>query len=281
MPKIFVVYEPDNSIKKGYLNLLREIIDEIRWNKYLTYQLFRRDFFAMYKQSFVGIFWAFALPMMSIATFVLLDRSGVFDAGDVLIPYPLYAILGMTFWQYFSSGITSGANAVSGAGPMIVRVNFSKKSLVLASLGRAFVVLLAQLGIAVIFFIFYKFTPSPAALLFPLVLIPMTLFVLALSFIFSLFNAFLKDVGNGLQVLMTFLMFLTPVLYAKPSSGFLAKVTACNPIYYFIAAGRDLISVGKIQELDGFLISSVASVVLFFLCILFFHLTETRVAERM
>lgn len=281
MPKTFVIYTPDNSIKKGYFNLLREIVDEIRWNKYLTYQLFRRDFFAMYKQSFVGIFWAFALPMLSIATFVLLDRSGVFNAGDVQMPYPLYAILGMTFWQYFSSGITSGANAVSGAGPMIVRVNFSKKSLVLASLGRAFVVLLAQLGIAAIFFIFYKFTPALAALLFPLVLIPMTLFILALSFIFSLFNAFLKDVGNGLQVLMTFFMFLTPVLYAKPSGGFLAKVTAYNPIYYFIAAGRDLFSIGKIQELNGFLISSAISIVLFSICIIFFHLTETRVAERM
>ncbi len=281
MAKAFVTYEPDNSLKKGYFNLLREIIDEIRWNKYLTYQLFRRDFFAMYKQSFVGIFWAFALPMLSIATFVLLDRSGIFNAGKIQMPYPLYAIIGMTFWQYFSSGITSGANAVSSAGPMIVRVNFSKKSLVLASMGRAFVVLLAQLGIAAILFVYYKFTPALGALFIPLILIPMTLFILALSFIFSLFNAFLKDVGNGLQVLMTFLMFLTPVLYAKPTSGFLAKATAYNPIYFFIAAGRDLLSTGKIQELNGFLISSAVSVVLFFVCSVFFHLTETRVAERM
>ncbi len=281
MAKAFITYEPDNSLKKGYFNLLREIIDEIRWNKYLTYQLFRRDFFAMYKQSFVGIFWAFALPLLSIATFVLLDRSGIFNAGKMQMPYPLYAILGMTFWQYFSSGITSGANAVSSAGPMIVRINFSKKSLVLASMGRAFVVLIVQLGISAILFIYYKFTPAPEALLIPLILIPMTLFILALSFIFSLFNAFLKDVGNGLQVLMTFLMFLTPVLYAKPTSGFLAKVTAYNPIYFFIAAGRDLASSGKIQELNGFLISSVVSVVLFFVCVIFFHLTETRVAERM
>ncbi|MBI5874092.1 MAG: ABC transporter permease [Candidatus Omnitrophica bacterium] len=280
MPVNFVVYQPDNTLKKGYLNIFREIFNEIRWNKYLTYQLFRRDFFAAYKQSFVGVFWAFIMPLFSIGTFVLLNRSGVFDIGDVKMPYPLFALLGLSIWQIFSSGVTSGANALANAGSMLTRINFSKKALILASLGKPTIILLFQLVITGVFMAFYRVAPSPSAAFLPFVLIPLFLFVLALCFILSLFNTFAKDVGNGLQVVMTFLMFLTPVLYSRPQIGLLGTITKFNPMYYFVSAGRDIVISGTISEWNGYLIACAASFVLFTLCIMFFHLTETRVTER-
>jgi lipopolysaccharide transport system permease protein len=280
MPKMIAVYEPDNSLKKGYLYLVREIIDEIRWNKYLTYQLFRRDFFAAYKQSFAGIFWAFMMPIISIGTFVLLNRSGVFDIGEVKIPYPLYALIGLSIWQIFASGLTAAANSLAGAGSMLTRINFSKKALILASLGKPAIIFLFQLVMIGLLLVFYRIVPSPAVLLLPLALLPLFLLVVALGFFLALFNAFAKDVGNGLQVIMTFLMFLTPVLYARPQAGLLGLVTQYNPMYYFVAAGRDLFIHGKILEWQGFLLASLVSFVLFVACLIFFHLTETRVAER-
>lgn len=273
-------YLPDNSLKKGYRTIFNEIVYELRWNKWLMYQLFRRDFFAMYKQSFVGVFWAFFMPLLSIATFMVLNRGGVLDVGNIGMPYPLYAILGMTFWQIFSAGVTSGANALYNAGPMITRINFSKKALVLASLGRPAIIFIVQLLLAFSLFLFYRIMPDKGIFLIPIVIIPLTLLVFGLSFFLSLFNAFAKDVGNGLQVFMTFLMFLTPVLYATPKSGFLGSMTKYNPLYYFISAGRDLMTNGTITEMNGFIVTSILSIVFFFFALIFFHLTETRVAER-
>jgi len=43
---------------------------------------------------------------------------------------------------------------------------------------------------------------------------------------------------------------------------------------------RELILRGTISELKGFIISSILSVIVFVACLLVFHLTETRVAER-
>lgn len=48
-------YEPDNFLKKGYLVAFGEIIDELKRNTWFTYQMFKRDFSAKYKQSLVGI----------------------------------------------------------------------------------------------------------------------------------------------------------------------------------------------------------------------------------
>jgi len=90
----------------------------------------------------------------------------------------------------------------------------------------------------------------------------------------------LRDIGNMLSIMMTFLMFLTPVLYAKPKTGILATVTNYNPLYYLISVPRELVLMGTISEGAGFFFSTILSVTVFVACILVFHLTEARIAER-
>ena len=280
MSEIITTYEPDNSLKKGYLSIFSEISNEIKKNRWLTYQLFKRDFFALYKQSFIGVLWAFIIPLVSVGTFILLNRSGVFSIGDINVPYPIYAILGMAFWQLFSTGLITSSNSLVKAGSMIVKINFSKKSLVIASAGQSIVSFMIQLTLVIILFIYYKIAPSTAILLIPLFMIPIMLLTLGLGFIFSLLNGIVRDIGNILSILMTFLMFLTPILYAKPSTGILARITNYNPLYYLTSVPRQLVLTGTISEWKGFLISSVISVFIFVICLIVFHLTETRVAER-
>lgn len=280
MDNSVIIYEPDNSLKKGYWAIFLEIIDEINRNRWLTWQLFKRDFFAMYKQSFMGFFWAFIIPIVSISTFILLNASGVFKFGDISVPYPIYSMLGMTFWQLFSTGLIASTNSIVKAGEMITKINFSKKSLVIASAGQAIVSFLIQIALIALLFIAYRVAPNVRALLVPLAVIPMILLTLGLGFILSLLNGVIRDVGNLISILLTFLMFLTPILYAKPNSGALTQITKFNPLYYMISAARNLVLNGTIPDIAGFLISTVVSFVIFILCLLAFHLTETRICER-
>ena len=280
MSEIITTYEPDNSLKKGYLSIFSEIYNEFIKNRWLTYQLFKRDFFALYKQSFIGVLWAFIIPLFSVGTFIILNRSGIFSIGEIDVPYPIYAILGMAFWQLFSTGLITSSNSLVKAGSMIAKINFSKKSLVIASAGQSIVSFLIQLTLVIILFIYYKIAPSTAILLIPLFMIPIMLLTLGLGFIFSLLNGIVRDIGNILSILMTFLMFLTPILYAKPSTGILARITNYNPLYYLTSVPRELVLTGTISEWKGFLISSAISIIIFIICLIVFHLTETRVAER-
>lgn len=275
-----VTYEPDNSLKKGYSQLLGEIVSEIISNRWLTYQLFRRNFFAMYKQSFLGILWIIILPIINVGVFAVLNNSGIFNIGDIQAPYPVYAIAGMAFWQIFAVGLGSSANALTSAGDMVTRINFSKKSLVFAPMGRTMVSLLIQFALVSVLLLFYRILPGPGILLVPLVVFPIVLLTLGLGFLVSIMNAIVNDIGNILSLSITFLMYLTPVLYAIPKAGILSHVTQYNPMYYFVSAGRDLILDGRINEIQGFLFSVLFSVALFVIGLVIFHLTETRIAER-
>ena len=280
MSETIITYEPDNSLKKGYLSIFSEIFDELKKNRWLTYQLFKRDFWAVYKQSFIGIFWALIIPLVSVGAFIMLNRSGIFSIGDISMPYPIYAILGMAFWQLFSTGLIASSNSLVAAGAMLTKINFSKKSLVIASLGRSIVSFLIQFVLVALLFVYYGIVPNIAILLIPIVIIPILLLTLGLGFILSLVNGVVRDIGNILGVLLTFLMFLTPVLYARPTIGILAHATKYNPLYYLVSAPRDLILTGTISDLGGFFIVSILSIIVFIVCLTVFHLTETRVAER-
>ncbi len=273
-------YEPDNSIKKGYVALLQEIGAEVSRNKWLTWQLFKRDFFAIYRQSFMGFLWAFIVPLVSVGSFIVLSNAGLFQIGRIDVPYPIYAILGMAFWQLFSMGLIASTNSLVNAGSMITKINFSKKSLVIASVGQSLISFAVQFVLVCALFIYFHKMPGPAIVLVPLLMLPIVMLTLGLGFILSLLNGIMRDTGSLITLLMTFLMFLTPILYVRPSSGFLAALTTFNPIYYLISSTRELILTGTISELSGFALSVALSVAVFAVSLIIFHLTETRVAER-
>ncbi len=280
MNQIEVIYEPENYIRKGYRTLLVEIYNDIKANRWLTWQLFKRDFITLYKQSFLGLFWILIVPLVSVGTFATLKKSGLFAIGEIEVPYPIYAVLGISFWQLFATGLIGSSNALVKAGSMLTQINFSKKSLVIASVGQSIVAFIIQFSFAVLLYAYYHATPSAGILLVPVVVLPMLFFTLGLGFILALLNGVVRDIGNMISLLMTFLMFLTPVLYPKPASGLLATITDYNPLYHLIAPARDLVISGRIAEWRVFAVTTGLSCLLLLVCAVVFHLAETKISER-
>ena len=278
--RIIKTYEPDNVLKQGYFSIFREIFSEIIRNRWLIVQLFKRDLLAVYKQSFMGLLWALIIPLISVGTFIILNRSGIFSMGAIDTPYPIYAILGMAFWQVFSTGLMASSNSLVKAGLMIVKINFSKKSLVIASLGQSLVAYIVQLALVFLLFLYYGYTPTLYVFLLPVLILPVILLTAGLGFVLSILNGIMRDIGNAISVLLTFFMFLTPVLYAKPNTGILAAISFYNPLYYLVSFPRELILAGSAAELTGYLVASGFSLLILVTCIFIFHLTETRVTER-
>lgn len=280
MNKHTVTYEPDNSLKKGYLILLHDIIKEFIDNKWLFYQLFKRDFLATYKQSLIGVFWAFIVPLVTVGTFMLLNRSGIFKIGSLDVPYFVYATLGMASWQLFATGLISGSNSLVKAGSMVVKINFSKKSLVLASSVQGMISFSVQFLLGIILCFLFGITPKWQILFIPFAVLPLLFLTFGISLMLAILNGIIRDVGNAMSILLTLLMFLTPVLYAVPENGTLHDIIKMNPLSYLVSAPRDLAIHGKLNTFTGYIYASVFSFIIFIFCLIAFHQTETRVAER-
>lgn len=273
-------YEPDNCLKQGYGSAIKEIFHELIYNKWLIYQLFKRDFSAMYKQSFIGLLWIFIMPILNVGLFAMLGNSGIFNFGEINVPYPIYAVLGLSFWQIFANGIIACGGSLTAVGDMVMRIKFSKKCVVIAAIGRGIVTFLVQILLITALFIYFQILPSKGALLLPILAIPIVIFTLGFGLIIALLNSIVRDTGNLLAAVISFYMYLTPILYAKPKTGLLLKLTQINPMHYFIAAGRDMVLTGHLTEPVGYFFSCLFALIVFFIGLMVFHLTETRITER-
>jgi lipopolysaccharide transport system permease protein len=273
-------YEPDDVLKKGLPAIFKGIFLEIGRNRWLTWQLFKRDFLATYKQSLFGVFWALIIPLISVGTFLVLERSGIMKVGNTEAPYVVFAVLGLAFWQLFSTGLIAAANSLVKAGSLIVKINFSKKSLVLASLGRSLVSGLIQLVLLFCLFLIYGYAPSWYIWLLPLLALPLFMLTTGLGFLLAILNGIVRDIGNALAIMLTFLLFLTPILYVKPPMGVMAVLSRYNILYYLIVVPRDLILKGYSGEFILYIICSVIAATVMLVSLVSFHIAETRVSER-
>ena len=273
------IYRPNQQRGWG-LRVWREMMSELVRSRELIWRLFWRDFSARYRQSVLGVLWALIMPLVTVGTFVFLNRSGLLNIGEVDMPYPAYALLGLTVWQFFAGGLTATSNAIISGGRILAKINFPKETLVIASLGQAVVDTLIRLLLTVLVFAWLGVVPRWTAIFFPLALLPLVLLTLGLGFLLSLLNALLRDVASIVTLVTTFLLFLTPVLYPEPGQGLLSLVSAYNPLAALVTGARDVVVTGYLTHPDRYLWASALALFVFVASWRLFHMAEPRMAER-
>jgi len=270
------LYEPNKHLKLG-IRIWPVMFRELLNSRELIWRLFIRNFVAKYRQTVLGYVWALIMPFVAIGTFVILNRSGILNIEKTDMPYPLFALIGLTVWQTFAIGLVSGTNSIVAAGSMIAKINFPRESLVFASMAQSIFELFIKMVLIVFCFFIFQFTPHWQVILFPLAILPIIILTLGLSLILSLVNGLLRDTANIISLLTTFLMFLTPVLYPIDDSKFLFKI---NPLSVLINAPRDLVTYGRITQPVYFIIATISSILIFLIAWRIFHVAETKIPER-
>jgi lipopolysaccharide transport system permease protein len=274
------IYEPDKLIKYGIIASFKEMALALYKARSLIWRLFQREFSSRHRQSVLGVFWAVLNPVVTIGIFLFLNRSGVFSVGRLPVPYPVFAMAGLSFYGVFASGLSAGAGSLVNAGPMVVKVNFPKISLVFAAMGQALVEFFIRLGLLIVLFAFYGIWPHWGVVFSPVAMVPLVLFTLALALPLSVISGIFRDVMHVLPILTTLLLFLLPVLYPSPEAGVIAVINRFNPLAHLIAGGRDLLIFGTFSNPKGFLWSSLFSFLFFLFTWRVFFLSEPKIAER-
>lgn len=275
----FTVYEPNKYMKMG-IKVWPQMVGELYASRELIWRLFIRDWSARYRQSALGYLWAVITPIIAIGTFLLLNRAGIFNIGSTDVPYPLFALIGLSVWQLFASGLTAGCNSIVTAGGMVSKINFPREVLVIASVAQVLFEFLIKFVLILVFFFVFRFAPPWwGIVLFPLAVLPIFALTLGMGLVFSLVNGVIRDTVNIVTLGTMFLMFLTPVLY--PISGDKSIFFKVNPLYSLVNAPRELIMYGYIKEPASFIVMSVLSVLVLLISWRFFHLAETKIPERL
>ncbi len=273
-----VQYYPCKNARRG-LEVWVEMFHELISIKELIWRLFIRNLKGKYKQSLLGVTWAVIMPFVVIGSFVFLRSAGVMDLGETPVPYPLYALVGLTFWQIFATSMVVLTNSMVSSGNVISKINFPKKAIVIASLAEVIFEFVIKIILVVIAFLIYQESISWYIVFLPIAIIPLFLFSLALGYQLALLNAIIRDVANIVTIGTTFLLFLVPVLYVPKKTGLIGLINEINPLSNFVCFLRNLVFGGELL-IENYLITSVISILIFLISWRVFHIIEPKIAEK-
>ena len=211
-----------------------------------------RDIRANYRQSFLGILWAFLPPIVLAIGFTLAGNANVINIAATELPYPAYVMFSMVLWQTFVEALNGPVVAVSTAKQMLARVNFPREAIILAKLGEVFFNFGIKLVLVFAIFIWFKMPVTWAALLAPLALVQLIMLGTFIGLLLAPLGALYQDVAHGLTVLTGLWLFLTPVVYPVPASGTFATIVKMNPVTPLLVTTRELATTGLVSRPTAF-----------------------------
>jgi lipopolysaccharide transport system permease protein len=203
---------------------LRNALAGLRAGLPLGWQLFRRDFAAKYRESYLGYVWAFLPSIVLALTMTLAGRAAILNTEGLSVPYPLLVLVGVSLWQTFAEAVVGPVQALNQAKPLLAKIRFPHEAMLVAKLGEVGFNALLRLGLIGLAIAYYG-TPVTAAL--PLGLVGL-LTLVALGTAIGLFLApiggLYSDVSQALTLGMGLWMFLTPVVYERARPGSVVDV---------------------------------------------------------
>ncbi|PTX44091.1 lipopolysaccharide transport system permease protein [Christiangramia gaetbulicola] len=272
------VYQRENN--HNIYHLIKESLSDIWKSRFLSRQLAERDIKAQYRQSYLGIVWAFVAPLMTGAIWIFLNLSGTIQVSETGIPYPVYAFSGTLIWSILTESINTPATSTKGARGLISKINFPKEALVVSGIYKllfnSFLKIVMLIAFVFLFGVGFHWSLVflPLAILAALLMgTTIGLFITPLSMLYS-------DVSRIISMGLGFLMYITPVVYSIPDSGIMRTLMLANPFTPLIVTTRDLL-IGTNPEFIGyFSIALLICIPLLFIGMVFYRISIPIIVER-
>ncbi|WP_333660686.1 ABC transporter permease [Chishuiella changwenlii] len=273
------IYTADKSLH--FFKELYNIFTDIKKCNFLAYQMTKRDLQSMYRQSILGFFWALAPVIINSLIWLFLNGSGVINVNTPgNIPYPVYIVLGTTLWSIFVETIQSPILSIEIGRGIISKINFPKEALLMTGLYKAAFNFIIKLIPIIAVLIYYQVTPSWSLLLFPFYILSITIFAFSLGLLITPLGLIYTDISKIINTGIPFLMYVTPVVYAIPSSGFFKYFFEVNPLTYLITDARNTL-IGLNPEYLFFTIILVFfSIIFLFIGLVIFRKSMPIVIEK-
>ncbi len=272
------IYQKENNISLG--KLLKESLGDIYSSRFLARQLAERDIKAQYRQSYLGIIWAFITPLATAAVWVFLNMSGTIQVTDTGIPYPVYAFSGTLLWSIITEAINSPTTSTSSARGLMSKINFPKEALIISGVYKLLFNSSVKIVLLVAFVFLFGLGFHWSLLLLPFVILGAVLFGITIGLFLTPISMLYKDVGKIVGMGFSFLMYITPVVYPVPDEGIMRTVMELNPFTPIILTSRDLITGASPEYLTYYFIVLVVTIPLFFLALLAYRISIPIIVER-
>lgn len=263
------------------LGLLRTL-----WQRrQLLLQLARRDAFGRYKHSVFGVLWTLLTPILILAVYTFVF-SEVFKASwgprpqGSKLEFAVILFAGLSVFNLFAETVNRAPMLIVSNATLVKKVVFPLDILPVVSLLSALVPFILAVAVLLAFESVVFGRIPLTALLLPVVIAPLALLVLGVSWFLSALGVYVRDVAQTVSIVVTALLFLSPVFFpASALPGEWRFLLAFNPLAVPIEQARGVLIWGEIPEWSIWFTNLGVAVAIAWLGYAWFQLTRKGFAD--
>ncbi len=229
------------------------LIRGITRHRELIVALVKREVVGRYRGSMVGMLWSFLNPVLMLIVYTF-AFSVVFKArwtadSDSKTEFALILFAGLIVFNLFAECLNRAPGLILANANYVKKVVFPLEILPWVVMGAALFHALVSLAVWLLFYAVIFGLPHRTVVFVPLVLLPLILFTMGLSWFLASVGTYLRDVGQVVGLLVTALLFLSPIFYpasALPESY--RTVLQFNPLAVVIEQIREVLVWGRVPS---------------------------------
>jgi ABC-2 type transport system permease protein len=215
-----------------------------RKNRILLRELVVTDFKLRYQGSALGYAWSVLKPLfLFVILYVVFEKF--LRLGRDIEHFPVYLLLGVVLWGFFTEATTQGLQSIVSRGDLIRKINFPKYIIVISGTISALINVLINMVVVVIFSLVNGVEFRPEAFLIIPLLLELYVFALAVAFFLAAVNAKFRDVGYLWEIFLQAAFYATPIIYplqmVMKEAGWAAKWIMLNPVAQSIQDIREVL----------------------------------------
>ena len=208
-------------------------------NRALLAELVRTDFKLRYQGSVLGYAWSLLRPLMIFIILYVVFVKFLKIGGDVP-HFPVYLLLGIVLWNFFSEMTAQSLGSIVGRGDLIRKIRIPRWIVVISSSISALINLLLNLLVVVLFLFINHVDLLRTTLWLPLILLEVYVFAVGISLFLSAAFVKYRDIGYIWEVILQAGFYLTPILYplARITNLTFQKLIMLNPMAQAVQDAR-------------------------------------------
>lgn len=260
------------------------LVSSIFIHRRLIRALAVREIAGRYRGSLLGFAWSIAQPVFMLAIYAFVF-SEVFKARwpggtGSRTEFALVLFAGLLVFNMFAEVFNRAPQLILSNANYVKRVVFPLEILPVVSVITALFNLLVSLVVWLAFYVIAAGVPHATTLLFPIVLLPMILFLTGISWFFAALGVFLRDIAQITTIVTTAIMFLTPIFFpvdAVPER--FRSFINLNPLAPIVRQVREVLIWNMGLDVTSFGVSMLVGLLVFFAGFAFFQKVRKGFAD--
>ncbi|MEC0106177.1 ABC transporter permease [Paenibacillus taichungensis] len=242
--------------------------------KDLFIELIKKDIKLKYRNSILGIFWSMLNPLLMMVVLTIVF-SNLFDKN--IENFPVYVMIGRLVYQFFSESTNFAMDSIVTNGQLLKKIYVPKYLFPLSRICSSFFnTLVAIIPVFLVMIVTgVNFHWTNLLVVYPLFCL--LLISVGVGLLLSTINVYFRDIKHLYSVILTLIMYLTPIFYpAEIIPDKYMVLIEINPLFNVVSMFRTMLLDGAIPSVVLMFFTFIYAILLSLIGLFVFYKNQHR-----